>query len=102
MAKQIAYGDQARQTVPAKNKNAAMPGGGMGAGMSETFSHHRCGAPVSLWTARVQREEGITLTDGPHQEKHLRPSGPRERHSQGVESLVSRSRHTARPPEQGE
>src|SRR2546422_162349 len=54
------------------------------------------------WTARVQSEEGITLTDGPPQEKHLTTSDPRERHSQGVESLVSHSRHTARPPKQGE
>ena len=48
---------------------------------TETFSHQRCRAPVSLWTARVHSKEGMTLTDGPPQENHLTTSDPRERHS---------------------
>jgi hypothetical protein len=56
---------------------------------------------VSRWTARVRRRRR-TLTDGPPQENHLTTSDPRERHSQGAESLVSHSRHSARPPKQGE
>ena len=88
--------------IPEENKHAAMPGGGMGEACTEKFSHHRCRAPVSRWTARVHSDEGITLADGFPQEKHLTTSDPRARHSQGVESLVSHARHPARPPKQGE
>jgi hypothetical protein len=57
--------------TPEEHKHAAVPGGGFGRRqvLNSSVITDMDRAPVSLWTAQVQSEEGITLTDGPPQEK---------------------------------